>query len=175
MEDTVRLKGYHNTSLENAYNIISEKYFYLSKKNTEWLGCGIYFWDEYDNAVWWSTKQKNPSHAIIIACIKANSSKFLDLDQQENMDKLVEFARQFNEENKHNNMIPNFKNNTQIRQYYCTGYKKRFDVKIMKYTFKYPVINCVGFPTQEIERVQLCLSDNETIADMKLRRIDYAI
>ena len=44
------LTGYHGTTQESAKSILKEKQFKLSQSNKEWLGEGIYFYEQFSDA-----------------------------------------------------------------------------------------------------------------------------
>ena len=72
------LTGYHGTSLESANNILKTKEFNVSSKDTEWLGTGIYFYNEFSDAYEW-----RDSEAVLHSVIKIDSSEYLDIDSEE--------------------------------------------------------------------------------------------
>lgn len=72
------ISGYHGTTLEAAESIISSNEFRISKKDIEWLGDGIYFYCEIDDAIKWNNAQ-----AVIHTIISVESDNFLDLDSDE--------------------------------------------------------------------------------------------
>ncbi|MBW7573932.1 hypothetical protein [Caproiciproducens faecalis] len=166
MGDRINLIGYHATSLNCVGNIL-ENGFKTSSKKGEWLGFGVYFWDNLDNAEWWivaGNVDKSSPPAIITAELSLPSKNFLDLDVPANMDRLREFANDYNAESSiSGNARPDFKGKNQLRNFYCSLFKELFDIKLIKFTFSYTIYNLVGFPTGEFERVQLCASDSSVI------------
>lgn len=177
MGEVLGFGAYHGTDLESAVNISKEKIFDLSQKSDEWLGKGIYFWDTLADALWWvqdNNKCKN-SPAIVTVFLNVQSEQYFDLDQTSNMDKLLDYVDEYDSEMKrYGHKKPNFTNNKQIRNFYCSLYKEQYSIKLMKFTFKYQDCNKAGFP-HLIERVQLCASDNSIITILKFRGVDYAI
>ena len=90
------LVGYHGTKIENVEQILKNG-FKMSKSkenNLEWLGDGIYFWEEDYYAVQWNiidierhNKEKNinslKEYAIMKSIIKANKTKIFDISSPE--------------------------------------------------------------------------------------------
>lgn len=76
-------RAYHGTSLENAKKICKSSNdidFKVSCKTNEWLGNGVYFFDNKQNAVDWSKKvRKFKEIGIVSAMITADEEKVFDL------------------------------------------------------------------------------------------------
>ncbi|MHC1696035.1 MAG: hypothetical protein AB9835_12370 [Eubacteriales bacterium] len=72
--------GYHGTSSSNAHIIYNEKAFSISKGNKEWLGSGIYFYDEYQDALCWASDRYDIDGDIIHAIIKIKENEYIDFD-----------------------------------------------------------------------------------------------
>lgn len=69
------VSGYHGTTLECAHNIIKEKYYKLSVSETEWLGNGIYFYPDINDACDWKDAE-----AVMHSVININENEYLDVD-----------------------------------------------------------------------------------------------
>ena len=90
------LVGYHGTKIENVEQILKNG-FKMSKSkdnNLEWLGDGVYFWEDDYYAVQWNiidikghNKEKNinslKKYAIMKSIIKANKTKIFDISSPE--------------------------------------------------------------------------------------------
>lgn len=76
------LTGYHGTSKEYAENILKTKIFHQSRKINEWLGNGIYFYTEFEEALEWAKKYHPNNEAVIheIICIKEDEIMNLDYE-----------------------------------------------------------------------------------------------
>lgn len=74
------ITGYHGTTLEKAKKIIKEKKFYISNKNDEWLGNGIYFYEKYSDAARWESKENLRSDAVLHVIIEIDNDKYIDFD-----------------------------------------------------------------------------------------------
>ena len=75
---TMYISGYHGTSLVAAQSIVNDKKFEISCSDKEWLGNGIYFYFEINDAMEW-----RDSEAIIHTIIQVNEDDYLDLDTDE--------------------------------------------------------------------------------------------
>ena len=78
------ITGYHGTSsIKNADNII-EKGYNISKTEKNWLGDGIYFYPNFEDAYNWKNITTNEkSEAILHSIIKIDEDELLDLDTKE--------------------------------------------------------------------------------------------
>lgn len=72
------ITGYHGTTKENAEHILSTRKFYLSKGEKEWLGSGIYFYPDLNDAYEW-----RDSEVFLHAVIKITQDEYLDLDTED--------------------------------------------------------------------------------------------
>ena len=68
------LTCYHGTTLESAAKITETGKFNLSSGDKEWLGTGIYFFFDIDDALNWRNAE-----AVIHAIIEVDSGAYLDL------------------------------------------------------------------------------------------------
>lgn len=76
------LYGFHGTTLESAKNIIDTGVFDISAKQSEWLGHGVYFWENDPvRALEWA-KKRNPDVPEKDLCVVGaliDSARCLDL------------------------------------------------------------------------------------------------
>lgn len=87
---------YHSNKKERCRKFISgEEYLILSEnlKDDNWLGKGMYFWDNMGNAKWWNKKQcrRNPDISYTIVAVNVDLEKLLDLTDfqvYENLEKI---------------------------------------------------------------------------------------
>ncbi len=70
--------GYHGTAYEYAESIIKTRKMKFSSGYDEWLGRGIYFFGDIEDAKWWCKTRKYSDHAIIKADFEFNN-KVIDL------------------------------------------------------------------------------------------------
>lgn len=88
--------GYHGTRLEFARKIIDGDFF-PSKNDWEWLGRGVYFWQDAPHRAraWareWHTR-KGYDGPIAVVAARIRLAAFVDLLDQEGMDLVKDFAR----------------------------------------------------------------------------------
>ncbi|MFU0833856.1 MAG: hypothetical protein ACFWUC_13095 [Oscillospiraceae bacterium] len=88
MGEVLKFTAYHGTYKSYAVNILRVG-FYISNQNNDWLGKGVYFFEEdCNNAKKWAyrkwNKEKRPSekYAVLKSEIEANSQYVLDLTDQ---------------------------------------------------------------------------------------------
>ena len=159
--------GYHGTTKKRAVGIIKNG-FLPSRKSTEWLGHGIYFFDSKGWADIWarqfaSNEKDEPS--ILSAMLSCDENEFLDLDVHENMKKLeVEMSELFSGKNKSGHL--NFKTSSELRCAACNAWCLKYSVKIFAYTFQGVKYNGVGFPTYNEQR-QFCVKSKENICSVR--------
>lgn len=84
--------GYHGTCSEYRYNIEKDGLDPAKCKHRDdhWLGQGVYFFDDYEKALWWASNissQNNNCGAIIFeSCIEAPEEEVLNLDDNKQLD-----------------------------------------------------------------------------------------
>lgn len=162
----IEMVGYHTTTRENADRILASKFEANLKANEDWLGEGIYFWDDEDNAQWWKTAHFEADADTCTLCAKliCEEEEYIDLSVAKNMKALVAFADNFANEMKRSGMAcPNFKTRNQMKHFYCSAFKKRNQIKLMRHTFEHVEFNAAGF---QVLRPQLCATDDSVIHDV---------
>lgn len=166
----VRLTGFHGTLQYKAKSIIQNGFIH-STKDTEWLGFGIYFFTKKRDAEKWAeleaNKNKNQgSCSGVLQCsIGCEDNEYFDLDNKENMDKLM---REFNcvLESLAGRNSTKITDDRQLRCIACNFFAKKNGVKVYTYTFPRIKNNMVGFPLVLKQR-QICVRSNECIKDIK--------
>lgn len=98
------LHGYHGTSLQCANVIVAEKRFHPSTKSSEWMGDGIYFFEnDKQEALNWGKYKIRSCNPVAIECT-IRSHKLLDMfvkENQLNIAKLIEaIANKYKDENR---------------------------------------------------------------------------
>lgn len=88
-----RVVLYHSNVEEKCQKfILDAEYLIVSNnsKDNEWLGTGMYFWDNFGNASWWNKKQSSKNAAVSYKIVKANVNleKLLDLTDYQVYSKL---------------------------------------------------------------------------------------
>ena len=79
--------GYHGTTTERGKEILDNKCFKVSESNKEWLGTGIYFYNEYRDAYDWSSNIVNNEDEITVLHILLDIDEdyVLELDSEKGM------------------------------------------------------------------------------------------
>lgn len=93
---------FHGTTDEAANEIYKEKNFKKSNKNDDWLGRGIYFYNNINNAILYNIrKYKNNNHIyptykelsdsrkILVVNVKYNEDTIIDFNEINNLRKLL--------------------------------------------------------------------------------------
>jgi hypothetical protein len=92
MNNKLKFKIYHGTSLEYGMNILRLKYYKFSEGKTEWLGKGAYFFidnnkmysEVIENARKWALNIKQfRDHCILESTLNIEENKYMDLDDKE--------------------------------------------------------------------------------------------
>lgn len=153
--------GYHGTEKEKADVIIASKKFIESNSGKDWLGKGVYFFeDDIQQAINFVSKaRKVESYKIIKANIKSN--KWLDLIKVENYSELQVIAEELEKRNL--SILKKYKlNNAVIIDFM---YKiEKFDVvsAVFEYNNK-RIKNSNIMPMQ----IQICVKNMDCIFDIQ--------
>lgn len=157
--------GYHKTYSIYKESII-ENGFKPSCDDDDWLGEGIYFWDNLDNANWWN-KNKNKGtmkHCVFQCELRCKANKYLNLDDKNEMNKFDIFSKQYIKEmRKLGEKIPKFGNNNQRKKFFCDLYCKKNNFEILSHTFEHDIINSAGFKVGIEYKRQICVRENSNI------------
>lgn len=159
-EGTKKFVGYHGTTDINAKNILKTKYFNFSQDDEEWLGKGIYFFqDDVKQAYYYCVKAKKYISWTIIKC-NIEAKDVIDLDDLSTLEEFQKFANKIKcrykkrSDGKPRKLI----NAVAINSMYEA---KHFD--IIKKTFEIPE----GFITERTNiipmQVQLCVRNRNCI------------
>lgn len=70
------LTGYHGTDHDTAMKILDEKKFIPSNCDSDWLGCGIYFYFDFKDALNWRGTD-SIIHSLIV--VDEDKNEYLDL------------------------------------------------------------------------------------------------
>lgn len=167
-------RAYHGTSLKNAKKICkanNEIDFKMSCGENEWLGHGVYFFDNEQDARDWSIKVRRFNKiGIISATIKAEEEKVLNLiSNQKHIDifiNTIEKVRQKSEQFKNENIYTNY---------------TALAMKILMEAIKYDVIKAIFKPDKKLKekikdipsnmlvgRIQICVVNTDCISDCNI-------
>ena len=76
------ITGYHGTTETFAQNILKEGEYHLSCTNKEWLGNGIYFYEQFSDAYNWRPKS-GEEKVVLHSVINITDDEYLDIDSPE--------------------------------------------------------------------------------------------
>lgn len=182
--------GYHGTCSANRYSIEKDGFDPAKCKyrDDHWLGQGVYFFDDYDKALWWASdiSQKNGKCGAIVfkSIIEAPDEEVLNLDDYKQYDSFLTATMETIEEVKKYcpGEMPVFED-TKFRAVFFDYYKKKHNVSVIIGTFQKEV---AGYTTRrtcderekqkQIMRIiglkfqerQICVSKKECIHSTKL-------
>lgn len=178
----MKITVFHGTNLSNA-RIIKEEGFKVKMNKRHWLGNGIYFFEDYSLAKWWTT---NPSEnfgtivdqpAIITCKLLLDSSRILNLLLLEDYTQFVEiFEKEFYPMYKKHNVI-NFEFDEEVlRCTYCDFLKKGYHIDAIIGNFYIPtqpylpVIHDLEFERLLLTytEVQYCIFNSKIISDIEI-------
>lgn len=137
--------GYHGTCLRHRESIESEG-FNPSKTNPRsdhWLGQGVYFFDKYEQALWWAniaSSRNNQCGGIIFkAIIEALDEEVLDLDDNKQLDAFISETKRTINEIKASCLgeMPIFEQN-KFRAVFFDYYKRQNNISVIIRTFNKP-------------------------------------
>jgi hypothetical protein len=97
--NTLWVYGYHGTSRSRAEQIMTEG-FQPSTNGYDWLGTGVYFWQDAPNHAWHWAKQKHPNEpAVIKSRLRLDSTciDLLDMSNPSNPDFWLDSYNRFTE------------------------------------------------------------------------------
>lgn len=162
-------KGYHGT-LDHKAEVIMRSHFIHSKKNSEWLGNGVYFFSALRDAKRWarmeSEKEGNESFAaaVLEADLECPENQYYDLDNRDLMNTLVGEAEELLKglRGKSKTKLTE----AQIRCAACNWFALKHGISIYAYTFPLKIkTNNAGFP-YEIKHRQLCVRKDACIRNL---------
>ena len=79
--------GYHGTTVTRGNEILGKKSFVASKSDKEWLGAGIYFYNQYRDAYNWSNNitKSEDDISVLHVLIDIDEDYVLDLDSEQGL------------------------------------------------------------------------------------------
>lgn len=182
--------GYHGTCSKYRYNIEKDGLDPVECKHRDdhWLGQGVYFFDDYDKALWWATNissQNGSCGAIIFeSCIEAPDEEVLNLDDNKQLDAfMTETLKTLDEVQKScSGKMPIFED-ANFRAVFFDYFKKKNGISVIIGTFQKEfagyttkrnyserelqkkIMNIIGIKFRER---QICVSKKECIKSTKL-------
>ena len=167
--------GYHGTLDHIADKIVLEQRFKFSKKNTEWLGYGAYFFKYRDHAVVWARreaeKEKNAafSPGLVSADLSFTEDQLLDLDDPYQLRELNTFIQEYLNNTPSIQVLWDSFNKRQRWCFTCNLYRKFYpEIKVISHTFNFNSsmlrYSISGF---NVNQFQYCISDNSVIQNIR--------
>ena len=111
--DPIELVGYHGTNIESARQILQTG-FTPSRNNYDWLGKGVYFWQDAPYRAWnWAgeyCKKKGGDPAVIRSLVRIRRNEFIDLldySQDPNWTNFIRTAHQCLQQQTSSRLPPN--------------------------------------------------------------------
>lgn len=160
--------GYHTTRIIYKDDIV-DKGFKPSTDKDDWLGEGIYFWDNERNAYWWK-QRSNFKKCIFICSLKCPLQNYLNLDDKNQMEKFSSFSKEYLFQMFKNSIKkPKFENNNQKKKFFCDIYCSNNNIHILSFTFEHDTINEFGFKIGSYKRRQICVREPSCISIMNIK------
>lgn len=108
----IRYQCYHGTGEANSTEILSSQVFEFKYRPNHWLGQGVYFFiNDYEKAKWWAENNRpnKKTKPVVLKCeIQLKESELLDLNIERDLKKLDDFATEFFESLKRENISIKF-------------------------------------------------------------------
>ena len=156
--------GYHTTPKMYKDSILKNGFKPSIQKN-DWLGEGVYFWDNEENALFWRRRSKSIPQCILVCDLKCQISEYLDLDKESNMKNFEKFLNKYFKSVAEDIVVkPVFKNNNERRKFFCDLYCSCNNIRILSFTFTHEIINKFGFRIETINRRQICVREPKYIS-----------
>lgn len=172
--DVIELTGFHGTSKSAAQSILAEG-FKPSEKISEWLGNGIYFFQNLGAANYWAKKECQNDPVILQADIRIFDHEWLDMNSPADEEKYQKFVeQQLNDIKRLGKPLPVFTNAkgqydaARERCFWCNLYVIYHGTKMISYKFRdisSPEVT-YGF-RKYYSNIQMCVFDSSIIVDIK--------
>lgn len=107
---------FHGTTVEAASEILNKQKFDKSNNEDDWLGKGIYFYENLNNAIlynirkYYNTNKNYPTYdnlqyarKVLVIDVECSNEDIVDFNEIENLQKLLGLWKMFHDRVKHNN------------------------------------------------------------------------
>ena len=159
MSKLFQCPAYHKAGYENIIKSIKWQSFFTSKGEHHWLGDGVYFWQYFEDAVWWPGDYKDP--VILIADLECEENDFLDLDDIDVRNAFYAFmAAAFEEMAKRGK---NIQTNAIVNGASCNYFKELFHIELIRYSFP-----------DKSNRPQFCATEAKIAKNIRIANEDLA-
>lgn len=163
--------GFHKT-LDIYKEDIIKHGFKVSVQEDDWLGEGVYFWDDINNAYWWKKSNTLFKSCIFVCELTCGVSQYLNLDNDDEMNNMETFTQQYlREMSKSNGYKPKFNNNNQRKKFFCDLYCAKNNYAILSFTFEHDRMNRSGFKTGSDFRRQICVRNPMCITIKEIKEV----
>lgn len=115
MDEKNIITVFHGTTFESALKILKENHFNKSCNEDDWLGNGIYFYDNLNNAILYNIRKYinhnalyptydklSKERVILVANIEYSDNEIVDFNEIENLQKLLGLWKLFYDKIKNN-------------------------------------------------------------------------
>lgn len=168
--------GYHGTCSKYRYNIEKDGLDPQKCKYREdhWLGQGVYFFDDYDKAMWWATtissQNDNCGAMIFKSIIEAPDEEVLNLDDNKQLDEFMTESLKLIEDVKINcpGKMPIFED-SKFRAVLFDYYKQQNGISVIIGTF---CKEFAGYTTKRSESDKAMQRKIMNIIGIKFRETD---
>lgn len=182
--------GYHGTCMKYRYDIEKNGLdpAKCNHRDDHWLGQGVYFFDDYEKALWWassiSSRNQNCGRIIFKSNIEAPDKEVLNLDDKKQLDifltEVLKIVKEIKE--KCPGKMPIFED-TNFRAFFFDYYKEKHGISVIIGTFQKEfagytakrdrfeiewqkrIMETIGIKYQER---QICVSKKDCIKSTKL-------
>lgn len=149
---------YHVDTLERINDYINDEIFLDSKEDGDWLGSGMYFWDNIANSKYWFAKRVRDDSTLDYGTVKVQQKfkedELLDLTDVEIMGKVLQCINLIE-------AMPEFKN-INVREHIGTLLNVLYNItkkNSLIFGFKFSVIKGIGL----YRRTRLAHNDDRLI------------
>lgn len=168
----MRYENVFHGTLDHRADKIIRKGFIESKKEFEWLGNGVYFFNEFDDAKCWAIRERNKPQNIgsIAAVIQAKTSVeeeyFYDFDVPDKMDSFILETQELAKALTY--YYSGDFTREKVRCALCNWFAKKHNIRVYAYSFPKKInTNAAFFPYTVVQR-QLCVRDKDCISEVHL-------
>lgn len=147
MEILPNIIGYHTNDKERCEIFLEKEEYIIEAEDEDWLGTGMYFWDNLSNAKFWVKNKQKKINEVMVTEATIILDENLDLSDEEIIAKFEELWRQicFKEKeeiaNINRKLYPQKKRNVEE----ITGKKIDFIFNYFNMGVKYKSIKAIGY------------------------------
>lgn len=163
---------YHTTYKTFGKNILKTKSFKCSDGESEWLGKGVYFWDNLytANDFWPKARKINKKDIMVLkANLEVDKVYILNLDEEDQHKNFEEFCDDLKGELIKRNVYIPVGNRKKLWCFYLNYYKRLYDVALITRTFTAGGHNKIF----DVNRKQYCVS--EKFKDSIIKNVEEVV